>query len=445
MKRIILFLLLLLFIPMETNAIASKGVSYLNDKYNEGNNEDGLIIDDFDNLRFRGAEPNNYVIFNNEIWRIIGVFDVKKNTNSESEKRIKIIRDEPIGKYNWDYSTFSEQNSDFGISNWSTSDLAYELNNDYLNYNLNTNKNWYYNQTFNYNSVLKKDSQELIDDALWNLGGNKTDSRRTAENQYQEERNTKTCHDTNTCKDKNLTRSNTWIGKVGLIYPSDYVYASDDQTTEIYNCKNNVGYDYCKNNNWLYFRSFWWTMSPTTSFENVFSITEYGGVGYTDPANNFDIKPVVYLKEEILIDAGDGSKNNPYTIKLPSKNNIIVIDNDNGNFYIKKKNDIAEGTKILFKASPKEGYVLSAIELVDSDQNIIDYQKTNNNNEYTFIMPNQDVTIKPIYTKVEKASVPEIVKNPKTGTGISIIIIFMLIISSTTYIIFKRKKNYIMK
>ena len=45
------------------------------------------------NLRFIGANPNNYVSFNGQIWRIIGVFD----------GRLKIIED-PIGDYSWDSS-----------------------------------------------------------------------------------------------------------------------------------------------------------------------------------------------------------------------------------------------------------------------------------------------------------------------------------------------------
>ena len=38
--------------------------------------------------RYIGSVPNNYITFNNETWRIIGVFD----------ERIKIIRDESIGQ-----------------------------------------------------------------------------------------------------------------------------------------------------------------------------------------------------------------------------------------------------------------------------------------------------------------------------------------------------------
>lgn len=51
--------------------------------------------------RYIGSSPNNYVTFNDEVWRIIGVFDVDDGTG-KVEKRIKIIRDNAIGSYSWD-------------------------------------------------------------------------------------------------------------------------------------------------------------------------------------------------------------------------------------------------------------------------------------------------------------------------------------------------------
>ena len=52
-------------------------------------NQDELYEDEHGDIRYYGASPNNYVSFNNELWRIIGVIDGK----------IKIIRNESIGNY----------------------------------------------------------------------------------------------------------------------------------------------------------------------------------------------------------------------------------------------------------------------------------------------------------------------------------------------------------
>ena len=54
------------------------------------------------NLRYVGANPNNYVLFNNELWRIIGVMNNIDDGIGNKETRLKIIRSESIGKYSWD-------------------------------------------------------------------------------------------------------------------------------------------------------------------------------------------------------------------------------------------------------------------------------------------------------------------------------------------------------
>ena len=54
------------------------------------------------NLRYVGANPNNYVSFNNELWRIIGVFNNIDDGTGMTETRLKIVRNESIGTYSWD-------------------------------------------------------------------------------------------------------------------------------------------------------------------------------------------------------------------------------------------------------------------------------------------------------------------------------------------------------
>ena len=58
--------------------------------------------------RYTGANPNNYVSFNNELWRIIGVFPTDDGTGN-IENRVKIIRNESIGEdYMWDENGSNE-------------------------------------------------------------------------------------------------------------------------------------------------------------------------------------------------------------------------------------------------------------------------------------------------------------------------------------------------
>ena len=49
---------------------------------------DELVEDDYGNLRYIGADPNNYVLFNNELWRIIGVMKDVENPDGTKEDRL---------------------------------------------------------------------------------------------------------------------------------------------------------------------------------------------------------------------------------------------------------------------------------------------------------------------------------------------------------------------
>ena len=79
---------------------------------------DGLYEDTYEPGRYvyKGANPNNYITFNNEEWRIIAV---------EADGTLKVIRNESIGAMAWD-----ETNS----NNWERpATLNTYLNNDYYN------------------------------------------------------------------------------------------------------------------------------------------------------------------------------------------------------------------------------------------------------------------------------------------------------------------------
>ena len=73
---------------------------------------EGLKIDNTSdaNIRYYGANPNNYVRFNNELWRIIGVFG----------NNVKLVRSETLGKLSWD-SSDSAINNGYGINQWGES------------------------------------------------------------------------------------------------------------------------------------------------------------------------------------------------------------------------------------------------------------------------------------------------------------------------------------
>ena len=125
----------------------------------------------------------------------------------------------------------------------------------------------------------------------------------------------------------NVERTITWLGKVGLMYPSDYGYATDgggDQVkrmqclyTPLYDWKDNSN---CYSNDWLYDSSnYQWTMTPAPESQHankVFNVNTSGHVydQYAGPA--YAIRPVVYLKSSVKITGGEGTSSKPYTLSI---------------------------------------------------------------------------------------------------------------------------------
>ena len=83
--------------------------------------------------RYEGKDPNNYISFNGELWRIIGVFDDATH-GVTGTNLVKIMRAEPIGSYVWDKNDTND---------WPNSSMYHLLNDYYYNFyilNFNTIK-----------------------------------------------------------------------------------------------------------------------------------------------------------------------------------------------------------------------------------------------------------------------------------------------------------------
>ena len=303
----------------------------------DSNNKHGLFIDPTvdKNVRYTGAEPRNYVEFGNtgELWRIVGVFNVKDSTG-KIERKIKLVRNESLGNFSWD----ATGNDNWGYNNWTEADLMKELNSDYLNTSLTLNTTWYnsyYDSTtkkpvlrqtgeFNYTNVIKSNYQNMISESVWNIGGNTWNNPTTPPyglpllDQNNKERGTITYQN---------SRPTEWTGKVGLIYASDYGYASTNSECRE-NLRAGVVYDKakeqndytntkCKLDNWLQKSSWYWTLSPYSDGPSgVFCVHGYGTVDYSDAYAFLGVLPAVFLKSEILIASGTGEKDSPYKLSL---------------------------------------------------------------------------------------------------------------------------------
>ena len=239
--------------------------------------------------RYQGTMPNNYITFNGEtgVWRIIGAFEVETPNGDGTytkENKIKIIRN-GIGTSQW-----SSSNSD-----WTSSAVMSTLN-----------TGSYYNKSDDYASNGLTDSaKEQISTTKWYLGNLEWSGSNYGNTQqvYAQERS------------KNVHSGNkqTWDGKVGLIYASDYMYASET-------CYNNgtLGYNYnisaCTN--WLRDSSYW-TISPRSDSESI--VVDVHGTGglYSFTANYslIDVRPCVYLNPNVGYVSGSGTTSSPFIIE----------------------------------------------------------------------------------------------------------------------------------
>ena len=274
----------------------------------------GIMLDNNGDYRYYGANPNNYVTFNDETWRIIGAFNNVDDGTGKKETRLKIIRDDSIGKYSWD-SSANTVNSGRGVNDWSKADLMTELNTLYYNSTSGTCYNGRNNAstTCNFTSTggLDSTARSMIDDAVYHLGGNSYYFGLYADDFYNYERGT-TVYDCST-DDGACPRATTWTGKVGLMYPSDYAYAVDLSLCT--KDGSNYGNSTCKSNDWLYLGSYEWTIMPASSDTFIaFSVDSAGYVIYDYIYGTDAARPVLYLKSDVTIVGGEGTSSNPYQL-----------------------------------------------------------------------------------------------------------------------------------
>ena len=332
-------------IKLEAPKYGITAVEYINELYEYDG--EGLKIDNTpdQNIRYYGSDPNNYVSFNNELWRIIGVFG----------SNVKLVRSEKLGNLSWD-SSANNVNYGYGINQWGES--TYEDGSSYEGADLQVylNKMYYGGDTTitcfgNWNNAtttcptnrLDDASKTLIDNHTWNTGAiDITDT--TIVNQetlntvpfYKAERGTtngKICTGGDWCNDT-VTRKTEWTGYIGLPYATDYAYASSESA-----CETNMiaGINAtalspdkafanmtCKKNNWMHhgttmdIEDAMWFLSPSANPADAFVVWNVFGVGragFYVAANPHSAFPTIYLKSNILIESGKGTSSDPYILK----------------------------------------------------------------------------------------------------------------------------------
>ena len=249
--------------------------------------------------RYEGKNPNNYVWFNNEYWRIIGVFDSASHGVS-GKNLVKIIRAEVLDHLVWHKSSTND---------WREAFLNLLLNGAYYNSQNGTDSGFCYENyaddiiaTANCDYTKKgiqSGYRSMIANVTWYLG-KYSSAIVTAEDLYGYERE---------------TISTT--GYIGLMYPSDYGYGVLSSNCARTTYVGSYGIKSCGGLSWLYGKGEEWTlMSDSSDLTRVFSLYTNANLGFSFSYDLAAVRPVLYLDASVYKIDGEGTLDNPYIIGM---------------------------------------------------------------------------------------------------------------------------------
>ena len=275
-------------------------------------------------LRYEGADPNNYICLDSNkegacsssslLFRIIGLFDEEYSldgtTSAGTKKLLKIL-----DTNNYGGTSGKKWNSEVE-NNWSTASLKTELNGTYLTVLLGTS---------NVNSKLSGG----ITITKWHLGGGYGDNNygvMTAQKWYEVERPP---YSTSGNAQNIYSGNPEYVyEKIGLMYPSDYGYATTgENTTNKSSCRTLTlgNWGDCGKNNWIFNSGISnkseWVISPFNSSITAMRINIGGSLGAGGTLDDwvvvyeYSVRPTFYLDSSILkIVGGTGTSTDPYHI-----------------------------------------------------------------------------------------------------------------------------------
>lgn len=287
----------------------------------EGTSGDGVITKVTDNntlqYRYQGNNPNNYVSFNNQLWRIIGYVPVCVEVNpitedttingiefkqgeaqcTKWENRVKIIKADPIGAFAYNKTDYSSSNP----ITWTGSTIQGLLNTCYLGKKDGCDKYCFaYSTTqgvcnYSQNGINENDSYgNMVESVYYNTGMANSYSL-SSSNFYTKE----------------IAKQASEKSIVGLMYASDFGYAISGYTG---NLRSWSAYSQMVNN-WLFGQSYEWTMTALSSSSPV-RVNYDGGLGSNNAYIGYAVRPILYLQSNVNKLSGDGSIASPYTLGM---------------------------------------------------------------------------------------------------------------------------------
>ncbi len=253
--------------------------------------------EDINEYRYSGVNANNYVRFNSELWRIIGVFSETKD--NEVKEYIKIVRNEAIDNVPGTYyindlnRTYELRESNGGVFYNKYDESG---NNDWTNAGLMQFLNTERDGKTSPGYTMRLKNKQYLEEITYSIGKVNGGS---AKELYKSERE----------------ENKTWSGKVGIMMPSDIAYSADTKNWSQNALTNN------DNSSWVLEMTKEDTydmvlLNPTST--NDTSILSYheGKLVEVSVTTPLSVRPIVALSSKTIIERGNGTKENPYVLGI---------------------------------------------------------------------------------------------------------------------------------
>lgn len=249
--------------------------------------------------RYSGKQPDNWVWFNNELWRIIGSVPACLNSScTTKENLVKIMRASSIGglSFNSTSSSIFEESTihnllnDYylGKKNTTGKDPCYVNINgshstatfgscNYLKTGISNRSTDYYNR--------------MIKDVYWNIGQVSIGSSPLS-----------------TIREENNTRTTNPI-KIGLASVTDYGFANGIVNINLTALEDFEQY------NWIFGQGYERLLSPISTTSTAIILAN-GNAGSSSAGSAYSIRPTLYLNSNVYVISGDGTMTNPYVLGM---------------------------------------------------------------------------------------------------------------------------------
>ena len=277
----------------------------------------GEVIEATNDYRYYGASPDNYICLDMEgqsscpdrgLYRIIGsIYENNSKNYSLKIRKATPLHNQSVNSYVYNY----------GINTWATitsNNFSNSLTSGTSIMKLLNSGDWWNNTNDYLNYGITDIAKEMVSLSVFYLGGSSSNAL-ISDQMYTYERGINRF---------SANKPLFWLGKIGLMYASDYGYASGN------NCAKNVNLNAymskCSTLNWLKnANSVQWLINSSTKGDYyAFDVYSTGNVGNTmyvvpeddDQTYSYLVYPSFYINSDVVIASGTGSETAPYQVKL---------------------------------------------------------------------------------------------------------------------------------